>query len=318
MTYTQLEYILALNKYRHFKRAAKACNISQPTLSMQISKLEEELDVIIFDRSKTPLIPTPTGEIIIRQAKVAVTEFLKITNLTAKYRDVVEGDFRLAVIPTLSPYLIPLFVEDFQKKYPKVNLTIEEYPAQEIIEALNNEDLDAGIIVTPVPHANLVERTLFYEPFHVFTSPDCPLGKKKYVREEDLDPDKIWILQDGHCFRNQTLKVCALKKASREGHKNIHFESGNLETLKNMVIKGSGFTILPHLAVADLADELRRFVRPFAPPTPTREVSLVHSRFFLKENIIVSLENCIIESIPSDLRSLKSKNLEVIEVDEPK
>lgn len=314
MTITQLEYVLAVDKFRHFGKAAKACSVTQPTLSMQLQKAEDEIGIIIFDRSKNPILPTDEGEQIIKQARVVLREYKKIFAIIDAGKDEVRGDFRLGVIPTLSPYVIPLFAGAFVKKYPHVNLTIEEFKTEDIIELLSRDEIDAGLLVTPLQGESFIERTLFLEPFSVFASANHPLLKKSKIKDKDLDTRDVWLLNEGHCFRQQVLNLCKISKDIGQ-HDNLKFESGNLETLKNMVINNSGYTLLPHLAVLNLSEEELEHVRDFQTPVPTREVSLVHNRIFLKEKIISALEASIIENLPDSLASLKKKNLEIISID---
>jgi LysR family hydrogen peroxide-inducible transcriptional activator len=313
MTITQIEYILAVEKYHHFGKAAKACAVSQPTLSMQLQKAEEEIGLVLFDRSKNPIVTTDEGQRIIDQARLVLREYKKIFSILDASKDEVRGDFRLGVIPTLAPYVIPLFAGAFVKKFPKVNLTIEEFKTEEIIELLSVDDLDAGILVTPLAGENLIERVLFHEPFSVFASKDHPLLKKSKIKDKDLDTTDVWLLNEGHCFRQQVLNLCKISKNTGL-HDNLKFESGNLETLKNMVLHSQGYTLLPELAVLNLSSAEKLHVRSFQSPIPTREVSLVHNRIFLKEKIISALEESIIENIPESLTSLKKKNYEVISI----
>lgn len=314
MTITQLEYVLAVDKYRHFGKAAKACNVTQPTLSMQLQKAEEEMGVIIFDRSKNPILPTDEGTQIINQARLVLREYKKIFSIIDANKGEVRGEFRLGVIPTLAPYVIPLFAGDFVQKHPNVNLTIEEYKTEEIIELLAKDEIDAGLLVTPIQGESFIERVLFHEPFSVFASEGHHLLKKAKVKDKDLDTSDVWLLNEGHCFRQQVLNLC---KLSRDNglHDNLKFESGNLETLKNMVLNSSGYTLLPQLAVLNLSKEEMGHVREFQSPIPTREVSLVHNRIFLKEKIISALEASIIENLPESLTSMKKKNYEIISID---
>lgn len=314
MTITQLEYVLAVDRYRHFGKAAKACSVTQPTLSMQLQKAEEELGVIMFDRSRTPILPTEEGIQIITQARLVLREYKKIFSIIDASKGEVRGEFRLAVIPTLAPYLIPLFAGSFVEKHPGVILTIEEFKTEDIIELLSRDEIDAGLLVTPIQGENFIERVLFHEPFSVFASKDHHLLKKSKIKDKDLNTSDVWLLNEGHCFRQQVLNLC---KLSRDNglHDNLKFESGNLETLKNMVINNSGYTLLPQLAVMNLSSEDMAHVREFQSPVPTREVSLVHNRIFLKEKIISALEESIIENLPEVLTSMKKKNYEIISID---
>ena len=314
MTITQLEYVLAVDRYRHFGKAAKSCNVTQPTLSMQLQKAEEELGVILFDRSKNPILPTDEGQQVIAQARLVLREYKKIFSIIDSNKGEVRGDFRLGVIPTLAPYVIPLFAGAFVQRYPNVILTIEEFKTEEIIELLGKDEIDAGILVTPLSGENFIERILFHEPFSVFASTDHHLLKKNKIKDKDLDTSDVWLLNEGHCFRQQVLNLCKLSR-DHGLHDNLKFESGNLETLKNMVINSSGYTLLPQLAVLNLSKEEMTHVREFQSPIPTREVSIVHNRIFLKEKIISAIEESIIEHLTESLTSLKKKNIEIISID---
>jgi LysR family hydrogen peroxide-inducible transcriptional activator len=313
MTLTQLEYVLAVNKHQHFGRAAESCFVTQPTLSMQLQKLEDQLQVTIFDRSKSPIQPTDEGRSIIEQAKVIIFEQNKLFSIIDESKGEVTGDFRLSVIPTLSPFIIPLFIQEFTTKFPRVNLMITENKTEEIIELLKSDEIDAGIIVTPLHEKSIIERVLYYEPFHLFVSPGHPLSKKTRIKEEFLDINEIWLLNKGNCFRDQALKLC--QKRDPNGPKNpINFESGNFETLKNMVLKGSGYTLLPDMATKQLPAAQKKLLRPFIKPIPTREVSLVHSKHCVKIKVLDALEEEILSVVPDELRDFNPKAQEVIEI----
>ena len=313
MTLTQLEYVLAVNRYRHFGNAAKACFVTQPTLSMQVQKLEDELGIIIFDRSKSPILPTSEGELIIEQAKTVVREQKRIFDLVQRARDELAGDFRLAVIPTLSTYILPLFLKSFVEKYPNVNLIIDECKTEEIVAQLAADEIDAGLLVTPLRNASLIERVLYYEPFYLFVAPDHLLGRKKKIRQDDLKLEEIWLLNKGNCFRDQVLNICSEGKNEEKIRGNIRFESGNLETLKNMVLTSSGYTILPHLAVGQLSADRRKLVREFRPPVPTREVSIAYARRVLRERVIDALQEEGLKALPAELRAIDRRDVEVVE-----
>lgn len=310
---TQLEYILAVSKHRHFGRAAQECHVSQPSLSAQIQKVEEELGFIIFDRSKKPILVTDMGKKFIAQSKVVLQEYHKLLDIRERGGQLA-GEFHLGVIPTLSPYLIPLFVERFSQKHPDVKLKISEYQTLDIIHKLYDDEIDGGLLVTPLKDDKIIERALFLEPFYAFASTGHSLLKKKVLREMDLDENDIWLLDEGHCFRDQVIRFCSLGK-DNQVLKNVSFSSGSLETLINLIRKGSGYTLLPFLATSHLTpDELKNNLRSFQKPVPTREVSLVHSRSFLKEDIIEALTVDILDSLPKELINLKSGQFRVIEI----
>jgi LysR family hydrogen peroxide-inducible transcriptional activator len=310
---TQLEYIIAVSKHRHFGRAAIECHVSQPSLSAQIQKVEEDLGFIIFDRSKKPILVTDLGKKLVAQAKIVLQEYTRLIDVRQKEGGL-SGDFHLGVIPTLSPYLVPLFIETFSKNHPDVRLKISEYQTADIINKLYDDEIDGGLLVTPLKDDKIIERALFLEPFYIFASDSHPLLKKKIVKEVDLDENDIWLLDEGHCFRDQVIRFCSL---GRNSHvlKNISFSSGSLETLINLIRKGTGYTLLPFLATSHLTkDEIKSNLRPFLKPVPTREVSLVHSRSFLKEDIIHVLIEDILKNIPRQLINLKSGQARVIEI----
>jgi LysR family transcriptional regulator, hydrogen peroxide-inducible genes activator len=309
---TQLEYVLAVDRERHFGRAAESCHVSQPSLSSQVQKLEEELGVVIFDRSKKPILVTEAGKEIIAQAKIIVREHSKLESIADGTSHEPKGEFHLAVIPTLAPYLIPLFVAEFSKTYPKVYLKISEYKTEDIIKMLVNDEIDAGILVTPLEDERIIERHLFFEPFYAYAAESHEMLKKKSLTEGDMLTRDLWLLEEGHCFRDQVLKVCSLEHKNKVLN-NVEFSSGNLETLKHLVKRSNGYTLLPELAVFELDEkEKMTHVRKFKKPAPTREVSIVHSRFFLKESIINSMEESILSSLPKEIRSLKRKDIEII------
>jgi LysR family hydrogen peroxide-inducible transcriptional activator len=314
MTLTQLEYVLAVNKYRHFGKAAKSCFVTQPTISMQIQKLEDELGVVIFDRSKAPIIATTEGAAVIEQAKVMVREQKRLVELVERAKDELGGDFRLAIIPTLSTYILPLFLKSFGEKFPNVNLIIEEYKTDEIVRLLAEDEIDAGLLVTPLNDDSLHERVLYYEPLYLFVGAEHPLARKEKVCEDDLDLNEIWLLNKGNCFRDQVLNICAEGQGPEGAAGNIRFESGNFETLKNMVLTSSGYTILPHLAVRQLSPQHKKLVREFRDPVPTREVSIVYGRSVLRERLIDALEKEILRAIPPELRAVEPRDVMVVPI----
>lgn len=311
---TQLEYLVAVDKERHFGKAARSCHVSQPSLSTQIQKLEEELNIIVFDRTRKPIFVTEVGALIIKQAQVILKEHRRLLDIASDSGDELRGDFELAVIPTLSPYLLPHFLSDFSKKYPHVNIRVNEYKTEDIIKKLESDELDAAILVTPLGHDQIIERHLFFEPFYGYMALEHPLAKKKTLGEGELLGDDLWLLEEGHCFRDQVLKVCSLDRKSRVLG-NVEFSSGSLETLKNLVRSSQGYTLLPELAVLGLAEEEKsKYVKRFQKPVPTREVSLIHSRVFLKEGIIEALEETILENLPKKIRSLKRNDIQVVDL----
>ncbi len=300
-TLSQLEYIVAVDKYRHFGKAAEHCHISQPTLSMQIQKAEDEIGFPIFDRGKKPIIATDKGQRFLHQAKILLHEHRKLLDISRHAGAEVSGEFKLGVIPTVAPYLLPLFIETFSAQFPKVQLTIDELKTETIVRRLHEDTLDAGLLATPLNEPGLHEATLFYEPFYLYVAKDHPLNARKRIREDDLKGNEMWLLQDGHCFRNQIVRYCSLK--NQEGvFPNVQFEGGNLDTLRNLIRKSHGYTLVPALFVETLsASEIRDHVREFERPAPTREISLLFRRDQWKSDILKALKETIHQSLPKSL-----------------
>ncbi|MBL0306842.1 MAG: hydrogen peroxide-inducible genes activator [Chitinophagaceae bacterium] len=306
MTLTQLEYIVALDTHRHFALAAEKCFITQPTLSMQIQKLEEELGVKIFDRTKQPVIPTEIGTNIIRQARITLREANLIKQMINDQKDTLSGDLRMGIIPTLAPYLLPSLYKSMQDKYPQLNLIIKESITEDVIYELKNNRLDCGIVVTPLKDPSIKEDVLFYEELFVYVSKKNALSGKKYVLASEIDPNELWLLEEGHCFRSQVLNICELKKSS-----DFHFkyETGNIETLKRMVDKSNGITILPELAVMEFSKARLKLVKRLKQPSPAREVSLVTHRDHIKTKLIKTLREEIINIVPVQMQKLQHKKI---------
>ena len=307
MTLVQLEYLVALDTHRNFVQAAEKCFVTQPTLSMQIQKLEEQLGVILFDRSKQPVVPTSVGTEIIEQARVILNETGKLNEIISERKGDISGELKLGIIPTIAPYLLPQVIANFMEKYPAVQLIIWEYTTEQIIQQLKSGLLDCGILSTPVGDNSLNESPLFYERFVTYISTSNELLKKKSIKTADIEPEDVWLLNEGHCMRNQVLNICQRKKAT--GSKQFEYNTGSVETLKRMVDLNNGLTILPELAISDLTTEQLQRVRHFRSPEPTREISIVTHRNFLKRNLITTLQNEIIEIIPKQMRSKKKREI---------
>lgn len=308
MTFTQLEYVVALDTYRHFSTAAENCFVTQPTLSMQVQKLEEELGIKIFDRSKQPVVPTEIGEAVIRQARVLLREALKTKEMVEEHKGTVAGEMRVGIIPTLAPYLLPLFLENFINKYPQVKLKIVELTTENLIYKLNKDLIDVGIVVTPLQDERIFEQPLFYEEFVAYVSESEVAYKKDYILSEDIDFDRLWLLEEGHCIRGQILSICELRKQNAH-QRNFEYESGSIETLKRMVEHYGGVTILPELSLRDLSTGQRQQIRRFQAPTPVREVSLVTLRHHLKRGPIEAMKAEILSVIPDKMKQPNQRKL---------
>ena len=308
MTFVQLEYVVAVDAYRHFAKAAEACFVTQPTLSMQLQKLEAELGLRIFDRSRQPVVPTAAGMDVIAHAKKILEERDQLADIAQVKKGFVTGELKLGIIPTLAPYLLPLFITRFTRKFPAIKLMVNELTTGHIISQLKDGRIDAGILVTPLNEPGIRERVLFYEEMMAYISPKNAAYKKTYLLPQDIDPNKLWLLEEGHCFRTQIAHLCQLRKASQEGS-HFEYEAGSLETLRRLVEMNDGITILPELATLDLPQKQRNLVRKFRTPAPMREVSLVTHRDHLKKKMIDLLLNEISGAIPPKIAANKSENL---------
>ncbi len=303
MTTVQLHYIVELDNHRHFARAAEACHVTQPTLSMQVHKLEEELGVLVFDRSKQPVTPTEIGKRIIEQARVVLHEMGRIEQLTQEAMGNYGGEFYLGVIPTAAPALIPRILPNLRKALPDVQFVVEELQTDVIIERLRKDQLDAGILATPLDERGIIERPLYYEPFMAFIPKDHRLGKESFITNSELDINDILLLNEGHCFRSSVLNLCD-KNEERE-HKSVRLESGNFDTLIRLSQQGYGMTLIPYLTALDLPENLQEMVKPIAEPRPTREMSVVYSRTQLKIGVVEKLMTAVLASVPSKLAEEK-------------
>ena len=300
ITLTQLEYIVAIDEYRHFATAAEKCFVTQPTLSMQIKKLEDELGVIIFDRSRQPVVPTDLGAKLIEQARMTLSATPRIKEIIQDEQQEVEGTLKIGIIPTLAPYLLPVFIGPYIRKYPAVKVEVEELVSEEIIRRLKRDMLDVGLFVTPYHDEKIVERPVFYEEMLVYAHPDSELLKKKEVGHEDIVTSDIWMLGNGHCFRNQVVNLCEM---SASQHKNLpfEFESNSLETLMRIVDVEGGFTLIPELALQYMSPEKKKQVRSIANTKPLREVSVIYSRHFTKQRLITLLCDEIKSVVPAHM-----------------
>lgn len=314
LSLTQLTYVVAVDTHRHFGQAAAACNVTQPTLSTQLSKLERALGIVLFDRSRSPVVPTDIGRHVVEQARITLREAARVVAIPELAAGQVAGELRLGVIPTLAPYLLPEMLPELSRRYPLLELIIEERLTEEILEGLRRETIDAGLLASSVAGPEVRERLLFSEPFFGYVSEKHRLAEHTTLRPSDLSLDDLWLLAEGHCFREQTVRLCR-QRATRRGTaarpactNGVRFESGNLETLKRLVEKGLGMTLLPALAAKDLrTDEQRALLCPFAGNPPTREIRLVRRRTSLKEYLVEAVIETVLATLPEDLRDGEPK-----------
>ncbi|MBX3017819.1 MAG: LysR family transcriptional regulator [Bdellovibrionaceae bacterium] len=311
---TQLEYVLTVNRLGQFAKAAEACNVTQPTLSMQIQKLEEELGVVIFDRSKKPILLTDVGRKLVEQMTAVVHEARRIESLIQNEKKGAQaGELRLGVIPTIAPYLLPKLLPHLESNYPEIELVIKELRTSDIIDALENDEIDVGILATPLGRPKIQEVALYYEPFSVFCRKNHEYAAQKKMKYTSLKMDDVWLLEEGHCMRNQVLDLCSNRKV-RGGRRRYQFESGNLETLKNLVEQYGGYTLLPSLATENLRADTK--LVGFERPVPAREIGLVYRREHFRSELIEVLGDAILASIPDEVRRIRPKDLEVLPITE--
>jgi len=312
-TLTQLEYVLAVNQYGHFAKAAEACYVTQPTLSMQLQKLEEGLGAVIFDRSKKPIRLTLEGEAILEFVRSTLSEAKKIEfSLQRLSSKEVKGELRIGVIPTIAPYLLPKALKIISDKLPGLELRVLELQTSQIIDRIRGDSLDAGIMAVPIEGYQMQQLHLYYEPFHVYCASKHRFVNEKMVDQKKLTTEDIWLLQEGHCLRTQILEICSSAKR-KHSTKKLHFECGNLELISELIHAVGGYTLVPELAIKSLNH--RGVTIPFTTPAPSREVGMVFSRQHYKQSLIQAFSQLLIESLPAEMRDHSAKKLKIIPVD---
>ncbi len=302
MNIQQLEYIAAVDNVRHFAKAAEGCHVTQPTLSMMIQKLEEELDCKIFDRSRQPVVPTEIGEVVIGQARKILNEVERLQELIKERHAALNGKLTIGIIPTLAPYLVPYFLKSFVEKYPSVEFSVTEHLTQTLLEKIKTGAIDAAIMAGPLPDKSLEVQALFQEAFFLYTSDP---RQKDGLLADDLNAEDLWLLQEGHCLRTSIRKLC---DQERDCGKQFRYEAGSLETLKRLVEMKMGYTILPELAAMTLPENNRYMLRRFASPAPAREILMVTQQDYVKRRLIQVLKDEILANLPPKLleeRALK-------------
>lgn len=307
MTLVQLEYIVAVDTYRSFVGAAEKCFVTQPTLSMQVQKLEETLNVKIFDRSKQPIVPTEIGAQIIEQARLVLQESQKIKEIISSQQQDIVGELKVGIIPTVAPYLLPKVISAMMEKYPELKLLIWEYTTEEIIHHLKTGVLDCGILATPLADNAIAETPMYYENFVTYISKNSKLYKKKTIDADDLEDENIWLLNEGHCMRSQVLNICRSTKHNRL--QGLTYNTGSVETLIRMVDINNGATLLPELALAELSNKQLSKVRYFRSPEPVREISLATHKNFIKRRMLNALKEEILNVIPKTMKQKKKKDV---------
>ena len=302
MTLQQLEYIIAVDECRHFARAAEQCRVTQPTLSAMIQKLEDELAVRIFDRNRQPISPTAVGEVVIRQARETLRQSKAIHEMVLEEKASMGGVFRLGILPTIAPYLLPRFFPQLMDKYRTLDIQVAEMRTKDIKQALAEGKLDAGILAQIDGLEEFNQTPLFYEQYFAYVSKESNLFGKNVVRTSDLASEQLWLLDEGHCFRDQMLRFCQLQSAKVS---QLAYRLGSMETFMRMVESGKGTTFIPELAVEQLSEGQRKLVHPFAVPIPTRQLVMITNKTFVRDTLLKALAEDIRQSVPKTMLTLK-------------
>jgi LysR family hydrogen peroxide-inducible transcriptional activator len=292
-----MEYAVAVDTHRNFAKAAEKCFVTQPTLSMQLKKMEEELDLLLFDRNKQPVIPTEAGKTIIEQVRLVLQEAKKLGQMAKEVKSRLSGELRIGIIPTIAPYLLPLFAGKYKQKYPEVHMKVEELITERIEEKLQKDELDVGILVTPLHNKAIIEQPLYYEEMQIYSNRSNPLIKKPVIEVKDIASPELWLLSDGHCFRSQVINLCDLQNMESDTLP-FDYAGGAIDTLIKIIDKEGGYTLIPELAGMELKGKRREQLRHFNDKIPLREVSLVYTRQFAKTRLMESLAESIKKSVP--------------------
>ena len=307
MTITQLHYILAIEKHLSFVGAAESCNISQPAISMQVKKLEDMLGVELFDRNSSPLKVTNIGKAIINQAKFILKEYTQVFEIISEYKDEIIGTVRIGIIPTVSPYLLPLFIKNLEQKYSNLKLEIEELTTQLIEEKLRNGTLDMGILATPLHQNDLIEHFLYFEELVAYISPENLLFNKNYLLSKEIDLNQLWLLEEGHCLRNQIENFCELKQKQNKNSP-LKLKTGSLETVIKLADNYAGMTLLPELAIMDWNEVKLQKIRRFTAERPMREISIITEKAYKRKALIEAIKAEVLACLPQKLKDNVSKN----------
>ncbi len=299
MTLQQLTYVVETANEGSFHKAATKCHVTQPTLSIQVKKLEEEIGITIFIRNTKPMRFTPEGELIISKARNILDDMNMLDSYAKKEHLKMEGHFNIGIIPTLATYILPLFMKVFNDNYLTTRFTIREMHTQSLIKALQSDEIDIGILVTPLNVKILREIPMFNERFMVYTSKTHPLYYSNTISKKDLTENGLLLLEEGHCFRDQTLDICGISKTKE---KKITYQSGSIDTLMKIIDINNAYTLVPELSVLNIKSDV---IKKFEEPVPVREVSLVVKNSFPKEKLIQAIRNEILEQLPSQVKKIE-------------
>lgn len=306
MTLQQLEYIVAVDKYRQFVKAAESCGVTQSTLSMMIKKLEEELDTVLFYRDVHPIRPTEAGEKIIAQARVVLFNTEQLREMTLSERQQSSGSVKIAIIPTVAPYIVPKLFRTLKQQNPDIHPTIYEIQTAEALSKLGNAEVDMCIMPTPTGNPNMLEIPLYYERLVFYVSPDEPLFNASDLNIGELPSERLWMLKEGHCLRNQVINLC-----DKRSEHNAIFEAGSIETLINIVDENGGYTVIPELHIELLSEVKRRNVRPLVNPEPVREISIIIRKDYVKERMLNQIADAVKKIVPDYMIDARLKKFAI-------
>lgn len=311
MNERQVEYILAVDKHRSFGKAADACFITQSTLSTMIGKFEKQRGVVIFNRKSKPIELTVEGLAIVNQLKNIKREFDHLEEVIQELKGVQKGELRIAGIPTIAPYVFPMILNKLIKQFPKIQFTIQELTTKRIIEDIKHGNIDIGLVSTPLKEKDLRELKLYEEPFMIYDRRQRHQKKlKTKLAISELDPSQLWLLEEGHCFRNQVEKICNLRQ-KKVLNNNLNYKSGSISSLKKFVAINKGMTLLPYLSINDLNKTERQYLKYFKSPTPVREIGLLVHKNFIKEKLLSGLEVIIKDAVEGKLENMKDTKVYV-------
>lgn len=302
MNIQQFQYILAVAEHRHFETSAEKCFVSQSTLSTMISKFEDEIGIKIFDRSVKPVEITKEGEIIIEQLKNITNEINHLNEIVKEIKGEIKGKIIIGCIPTVAPFLLPLFLKDFSNQYPDLTIEVREKTTEEIVRQLKSRELDIGILSSPLKESEIIEEHLYDESFILFDTSNR--NSNQTVKIGDLELNNFWLLEEGHCMRDQVLDICELGQAEFNTTANINFKSGSIDSLLRFVKSTKGKTIIPLLSLIDFPESDKKHLRFFAPSIPHRSIALVHHVHFPKKKIFNLLKAEIIQKVEPKIQDL--------------
>jgi LysR family hydrogen peroxide-inducible transcriptional activator len=316
LTIQQLRYVVAVDRHRSFRDAAAACHVSQPALSTQLKKVEEMFGTTLFDRARQPIVPTERGAQVVAQARIALEHVDRIGALLSigTRGEELAGAYRLGVIPTLAATFVPLFLLRFARSFPRVELSIEETTTDVLLRRLRDGSLDGGLAATPLDIPGIHEQIVCHEAFYVYLPPGHPLAGEREVHQADLVGEHVWLLSEGHCFRTQALHLCSAdRRGDEENEVRVRFDAGSFDTLIRLVDSGFGVTLLPELSVRSMpAAQQAAQVRPFAAPSPVRQVSFLHGREHARKEVADALFQVLRDGVPADLRGRTTPSTTIV------